>query len=60
MSNVRLVTISRLCNGVHWKCHILKTSYHTGTAETLRSSVDVSSPDYKVFTVLGSDFRKIL
>jgi len=48
MSNLRVVTVRRLFNGAVWNCHLLKMTYHTDTAETFRSSVDTSSPDYKV------------
>jgi len=48
MSNMRLVAVRRVFNSAVGNCRISKMSYHTDTAETLLSSVDTSSPDYKV------------
>jgi len=48
MCSVRLIAVRRLFTSSVWNCHVLKTGYHTDTAETLRSNVDTSSYDYKV------------
>jgi len=52
MSNARLVAVRRLFNSASWNCSISKMTYHTDTAEILRSNVDTNCPDYKVTEIL--------
>jgi len=48
MSNIKLVPFRRLFNGAFWYCPVSKMTYHTDYTETIHSSVDTTSPDYKV------------
>jgi len=48
MSNLRVVRLRRLFNGALWNWFPLRMTYHTDTAEIIRSSVDIGSADYKV------------
>jgi len=59
-SSVRLVALRRLFNSAVWNYPILKTSYHTDTAETLHTSVDTSSRDYKVTTQVHAKHAKLI
>ena len=53
MSNTRVVAVRRLFNSAVRNCPLLKMTYHTDSAEAIRSSVDTSSSDYKVTEAYG-------